>query len=266
MTYYKNPVRRYLLRRGFLKRVGFRLRHYQRTLTKDLLTDIADLLKGRDVKTILDVGANVGFMTFQFQRRFPGAQIHCFEPNPNVYRILETSYSGDANIHCHPVGIGDVSGELNFNINANSGTSSFLSPTPYHLAHQAHHILASQVIPIITLDNFARDSGIEHIDILKLDIEGYELKALQGAARLLACQSIDLIYTEVNIVRSYEGQVLFHELTTFLEAHEYFLYNLEDFIAQETPIHQAVLGNAVYLSAAFRKYLENRYGAPNCGW
>jgi FkbM family methyltransferase len=266
MTYYKNPITRYLLRRGFLHRVAYRLRHYKRVLTKDLLTDITSLMKGRNVSVILDVGANVGFMTFQFQRRFPDAEIYCFEPNPNVFVSLKNNYINDNHIHCYPVGVGDMNGELTFNINANTGTSSFSTPTKYHQAHQARRILSQQTVPVVTLDAFVQEQSIRHVDILKLDIEGYEMKALHGASNLLDQQRIDVIYSEVNIVRSYDGQAVFHELTTFLDSRDYHLFNLEGFVAQETPIRQAILGNAVYFSGNFRQFLEDRHGKENCGW
>lgn len=266
MTYFKNPISRFVLRRDFVHRVRYRLRNYKRLLTKDLVEDTARLLGGRDVRTILDVGANVGFMTFEFEKRFPHAHIHSFEPNPTVFATLQRNYTDDPRVHCHQMGVGDVSGELTFNINANAGTSSFLPPTDYHLAHLASRPLAQQTVRVVRLDDFAEEHGLEHVDILKLDVEGYELKALEGATRLLENQQIDVIHSEVNIVRSYQGQALFHELTASLEQRGYHLFNFAGFIAHETKVRQAVVGDAVYVSEAVQRYLESTVGKENCGW
>lgn len=266
MAYYKNPIDRYLLRRKVWRKIKMRLEHYHRLLTKDLVTDIEVLLKNKKVSVIFDAGANIGFMTYQFQKRFPEANIYCFEPNPTVFAQLVKNYKDEVLIHCYQQGIADENGSLEFLINANSGTSSFLNPTAFHKTHQAKHALKPIIVPVITLNEFSVNEKIDHIDILKLDIEGYELKALQGAGDLINDQRIDIIITEVALVRQYLNQPLFHEITKYLEGKKYHLYNVDSFVGQETPIRQAVIGNATFISENFRQYIEETFGVENCGW
>ncbi|MBW6474621.1 MAG: FkbM family methyltransferase [Anaerolineaceae bacterium] len=266
MAYYKNPITRYILRKNVLRRVKGRYKHYQRLLTKDALTDIAFLEQGRVVNTIFDVGANIGFMTYQLQRRFANAEIYAFEPNPYVFDKLESNYRKQNQVHVFQMGVGDIDGDLKFNINSNTGTSSYLLPGEYHRAHQAKHIKEQKLIPMVTIDKFCAQESIKHIDILKLDIEGYELRAIIGANEFISNQEIDIIYTEVNLIPSYSGQPLFHEITQFLENRHYHIYNVDTFVGQETPIRQAVIGNATYISSRFRRILEEKFGKQNCGW
>ncbi len=266
MTYYKNPITRFFLRKNFFRRVKMRLDGYKRLITKDALDDITFLEKDHEVKTVFDVGANVGFVTYQFQKRFPKAEVYAFEPNPYIFEKLKDSYTNETKVHVLMMGVGDVSGEQEFNINTNSGTSSFLEASDYHKTHQAKRLKEKKLTQVVTLDDFCQEEGIQHIDILKMDIEGYELNALRGAHNLLTKQTIDVIYTEVNLVPSYNGQPLFHDITKFLQGKEYYLYNLDSFIGQETKIRQAIIGNATFLSAKFRKYLEIQFGKENCGW
>ena len=266
MTYYKNPITRFLLRKNIFRRIRFRLNKYQRLITKDAFSDIKFLEQNRSVKTIFDVGANIGFVTYQFQKRFPNSDIYAFEPNPYVFKKLQASYLQDKKIHPFQMGIGDVLGDLEFNINENTGTSSFLEPGDYHRTHQAKHLKEQRQVSTITIDEFCEEKGIKHIDILKLDIEGYEMRALQGADELLSNQAIDIIYTEVNVIPSYEKQPLFHQLTNYLQEKQYFIYNIYSFVGQETPIRQAVIGNVTYISSEFRKSLEKNFGKNNCGW
>lgn len=266
MAYYKNPITRFFLRKKVLSRIKMRYSMYKRLLTKDAFSDIAFLEEGRDVKTIFDVGANVGFVTFQFQKRFPKAEIYAFEPNPYVFFQLKENYKNDPKIHLYQLGVANQSGFLDFNINANTGTSSFLAADEYHKTHQAKHLKEKKSTQVIAIDEFCQNEGIQHVDILKLDIEGYELNALKGAIGLLSNQAIDIIYTEVNLVPSYKEQPLFHEITACLQEHGYHVYNVDSFIGQETAIRQAVIGNATFISSAFRKVLEDKYGKENCGW
>lgn len=126
MSYYKNPITRFLLRKNILRRIKMRMDGYKRLFTKDAFDDIAFLEAGREVKTIFDVGANIGFVTFQFQKRFPNSDIYAFEPNPYVFDNLRESYLKEPKIHTRMMGVGDITGEKEFNINSNTGTSSYL--------------------------------------------------------------------------------------------------------------------------------------------
>ena len=264
--YYKNPITRFILRKNFFKKVKGKLIYYRRKLRKDLFDDIQFICQGKKIETIFDIGANIGFVTYQFQKRFPGAHIYAFEPNPEIFHKLEGSYKAEPNIHVFQIGIGDEVGTLSFNLNANTGTSSFLVSAEYHKLNQAKHLLPPIEVQVDTLDSFAARNGLDTINILKMDIEGYELKALQGAENLLKRQAVDIIYSEVTIVPQYIGQPLFHQITSYLEQKDYHLFNMDSFVGQETFIRQAVLGNATYISKRHRDFLMNRYGLEKCGW
>lgn len=264
--YYKSFFGRFVWRKNWHRRVAMRLGYYRRKLTKDCLSDLNHIFRDKRVETVLDVGANIGFVTHQFRKMFPAAKIYAFEPNPNVFEVLAASYQADKSVQVLNCGVGDVECRLSFNVNANTGTSSFLKATEYHHKHQARKLLDPIDVEVLTLNGFTASKGLLHIDILKLDIEGYELKALQGASRLLKQHAIDAIYTEVSLVPQYVGQPLFHEISSYLEGYGYYLLNFDDFIGQETPIRQAIIGNATYISASYREFLTAQYGAESCGW
>jgi hypothetical protein len=105
-------------------------------------------------------------------------------------------------------------------------------------------------VDIITLDEFTREHELEHIDILKLDIQGGEVQALMGAHELLLHHQIDLIFTEVFFVPHYEGALLFHGLTTLLLGFGYSLYNITHFVRGRNG--QLRFGDALYVSPEIR--------------
>ncbi|MCS7231653.1 MAG: FkbM family methyltransferase [Elusimicrobiota bacterium] len=81
-------------------------------------------------------------------------------------------------------------------------------------------------INVITLDEFCKDRSIEHINILKIDTEGYDLKVLKGASDVLSKKSIDLIYTELFFIQPYIEGHLFHEVCSSLYNFGYNLFNI----------------------------------------
>jgi hypothetical protein len=119
-------------------------------------------------------------------------------------------------------------------------------------------------VPTIRLDTFCERERIARVGVLKLDIEGAELLALQGAADLLAAGRIDAVIAEVRVRADYETQPLLQDLLAYLGALDYHLYNLYPFARSE--IGQACHADAVWLGPRFRSELVERRGAAACGF
>jgi hypothetical protein len=71
-------------------------------------------------------------------------------------------------------------------------------------------------VPVVTLDALRRREGLPPPNLIKLDVQGFELAVLQGAVETL--KSADWVLAEVSFRPFYEGQVLFSELAGFLGA------------------------------------------------
>lgn len=89
--------------------------------------------------------------------------------------------------------------------------------------------------------------GNNEIDLLKLDLQGYELEALKGCGRLL--ERIKIITIEIEFVALYDGQPLFGDIDVFLRAHEFRMLNLYELYTQ--PDGQLTAGDAVYLNSKY---------------
>jgi hypothetical protein len=72
---YTNPLKRFVFRRDLYKRLKARLAAYECRLTKNEMPDLVSLFRGKNPQVILDVGACVGFVTWQFAAAFPNAVI-----------------------------------------------------------------------------------------------------------------------------------------------------------------------------------------------
>ncbi|MGD9901872.1 MAG: FkbM family methyltransferase [Vicinamibacterales bacterium] len=261
----QSRLRRYVFRKDVVHKVSDRIRTALRVCTKDAFADQLLLLAPEGADVILDVGANIGVVTQLYARRFPRARIYALEASPSTFATLSQNFVGHERIRTFRCAVSDRDGEILFNVNYNSGTSSVLEPSDFNRATWASQGSQATIgVPSLTIDSFCRQQHIDTIDVLKLDIEGSELPALRGAVPLLQRSAIKLVFTEVCLTPLYRDQPLLHDLTAFLAGHGYLLYNLYRIV--ESPIRQGLISNAIFLSPAFRDQLLERFGTQACGW
>ncbi len=146
---------------------------------------VCEFLKslGGQNKVLFDVGTNKGNYTKMLKEYFPDARIHCFEPAQETFRILKESVGADKNIRLNNVALSDKSetATLYYDKDA-SGLASLYNR---QLDYFNIEFSKSETVKTETLDEYCEREHIEAIDFLKMDIEGNELKALQGAEKLL---------------------------------------------------------------------------------
>ncbi len=215
---------------------------------KRLFGDISDII-------IFDVGAYIGQVTSIYKNTFPTAVIHCFEPFPESFEKLH-QLCGDKSINAYNTALADKEGVATFQINTDSTCNSFF-PRPEngmrYYSEQSRNIREIQV-QTTTLDGFCEKLGIPAIDILKLDVEGAEIKVLKGAIKKLGNKQIKLIYSEVMFIPHYQGGCLFHEVSGFLSQYGYSLFNLYDL--KRAHNGQLRWANAIFLSPQMRAGIE----------
>lgn len=132
-------------------------------------------------QTVIDAGANVGFFSLRHARSVgPTGKVFAFEPNPAVFRLLQHNVekNGLKQVSCHQMALGEQVGSLQF-------TSD---PRATSCGHVAEGEEAGAPVPATTLDALVEEHGLTQIDLIKLDVEGYEPHILRGGLqRALAC-------------------------------------------------------------------------------
>lgn len=131
-------------------------------------------------QTIFDVGGNIGDTALHFAKlQNNDGKIFCFEPVPHLFERLKhnVSINDFKNISIHNIALSDKREELFFNLpqSQNSG-GIFLSNK---VTEESKKVLS------IPLDDFCNEHKIEKLDLIKIDVEGFELKVLKGAEQTL---------------------------------------------------------------------------------
>ena len=148
-------------------------------------------LQTSNIKTVFEVGARYGDETKMLKTTFPNSEIFSFECNPNSIDNCETNLKNIENINFHGIGLGDKEDILPFYsyINNNDGASSFLKRIDFETTQKQ-----TGFVTIKRIDNFVKNRNIQNIDLLCMDVQGYELNVLKGAGEFI--QNISYIIME----------------------------------------------------------------------
>ncbi len=170
------------------------------------LTLLAVLANRIERAVFLDIGTNVGHHALFMASH--AEQIHAFEPNPALWPLIKEkiTVNGVQNIILHQCGLGATSGKPPLYLGPESGGSSLIPG--------ANRICSSNSVPVTIVrgDDFFRETGINKLDLIKLDIEGFEKHAIAGMSR-----HIDKWRPIIMIEISEAGKEQFGNFTTFVE-------------------------------------------------
>jgi FkbM family methyltransferase len=160
--------------------------------------------------TVVDCGANIGYMTvLAAVAAGPTGKVIAFEPNPALFPVLEQNVSG-AREH-RPIATVDLRQEA---IGDRSGTAELVLPKDISLNDGIAHIAAADddpgaikvTVALRTLDETIGDGAV---DVMKIDVEGFELQVLEGAIGALRARRIRHIVFEEHHV---EGSAVIKRL------------------------------------------------------
>jgi FkbM family methyltransferase len=168
-------------------------------------------------ETVVDVGANIGYMSSIMASRVGDqGKVIAFEPHPEAFNILRENVvcwenSLGPRFLIYPLALSNYNGEALLGVPDKSNRDSALAS-----------IVTDKLSPATTIQVRTRrldDLIKDQIGVLKIDIEGHELMALQGATELISRHQIrDIVFEEH---RCYPTPV-----TRFLEDHGYTVFNL----------------------------------------
>jgi FkbM family methyltransferase len=145
--------------------------------------------------SIFDVGGNLGDYSRALAQCFGSkATIYAFEPSAKTFdQFIENTKDIDT-IKANNIGFSDR--EEKSSLYLDHDLSTLASVYPRNLTHHEKTISQVEEVRLTTIDRFCEENKIDQIDFLKLDIEGHELRALNGAHRMIENDKINFIQFE----------------------------------------------------------------------
>jgi FkbM family methyltransferase len=209
-----------LLKR-FLLRFGIRV-YGPRSIPKgvDLFHDLKRYDFARSIKTVVDVGANIGSFSLEMQHALPGRRIIAFEPAAKTFEELRLNVNKYPNITPNHAALGRETGEALLKVYPTSRFNSLLPASRNEIGADADF----ERVAVKALDDISVDFAIKSIDLLKTDTEGFDVAVLSGAKNLLARNAIKLILCEVTFHSNDIYKTQFSEVWKLLESSGFDLF------------------------------------------
>jgi FkbM family methyltransferase len=198
---------------------------------------LLQLLIGKDNPIIFDIGAHEGQSILFFSKIFPNASLYSFEPDPHSFQIL--SNISVPNLKLENIALSDNIGETSFyrnnishtnslfKVNQNSKDSISILNAKSENNESFFEGLNNEIkVKTTTLDVYTKINKINIIDLLKIDVQGAEVKVLNGAISTL--ETTKCVILEISFYDYYETQTSFMDIEKILSPMAFKLYSISE--------------------------------------
>jgi FkbM family methyltransferase len=177
--------------------------------------------------TVVDVGANHGLFSLEALVHVGrNARIHAFEPAPDTRAVLidNLAANGQHGIRVFPQALGAAPGTARLRVHR--GFSGLNTLADHDITWNHRRLAADAIVdvPVTTLDAHAAAEGLDHVDFLKIDVEGFEPAVLRGAADLLRTRRVRWVLVEIGDATCANAGCSPEEVRAALARHGYVLH------------------------------------------
>jgi FkbM family methyltransferase len=180
--------------------------------------------RGLSPELILDVGANAGKWTRMAKRFFPNSSFLLIEPQIEMRQALNALCKEFNDVHWVEAGAGSQTGKLVQTIWDDLAGSSFLPEVNEKLIDLAKQ----REVEIITIDSLLQSRQLKIPELVKLDIQGFELEALKGASSLFG--ETDIFILEVSLYAFTPNTPILKDVITFMDERGYEVYDIPGYL------------------------------------
>lgn len=200
--------------------------------------DHLPILRGMEVGAIIDVGANRGQFALACRVAKLDVPIFAFEPIPGEAAVFGKVHQGCPSVRLFRTALGPEEGTATLHLSGRADSSSLLEIGEAQATIFAGTSEVSTItVPVKLLDSFAGEWERYSNMLLKLDVQGFELKVLEGAIETL--EKCRYVYAECSEKELYVGQALYGEVASFLNRHGFRLKSRHNDFIRDGQLIQA---------------------------
>lgn len=201
---------------GKFKRFGkYRVINAECRWGVDLFDDLAKLAAPEEFRAIVDVGANQGDVSKLFLQHFPSAIIHALEPVEATFNRLRQALRSEPRVRLYPRAASNQTGTAVIRTFAGSEKNTLVPELTDSLRVAQ---TGEEKIKTLRLDELFDETKLERIDLLKIDVEGFEMKVLDGCGRYLDPSTIPYIFFEFHRVGASRSLVYGHTVLSEVDS------------------------------------------------
>ncbi|ASU36290.1 FkbM family methyltransferase [Mucilaginibacter xinganensis] len=181
--------------------------------------------RGLNCRSIMDVGAHTGSWSIMAKQIFPEAKFCLIEPQIEMEDNLKLFCSTSNNSTYFIAGAGPVTEKKHLTLWDDFAGSSFLP-----VEDEAHKAVGRQrMVSMIAIDEIIATNEFEVPELVKLDVQGYELEALKGAGRLFGKTEVFILEASLFSFSDVTGMPIFSEVMNFMLERDYLVYDFAGF-------------------------------------
>lgn len=208
---------------GLIERIRFG--NPNREYEPELIAKIEIELKKGKNPCFVDIGSNIGLISLAVLKAVPDAIIYAFEPSPAAFKSFFTTIFSNRlenKIRLSEVAVSNKNGEMEFSVHSDRDSSGDGLVDTGRAESAAHSIKRK----VVTLDAWWEENNKPKISVIKIDIEGAELWALEGATTCID-KNKPVIFLEISVenLKAYPHSAM--DVFVFFDTHRYQLSNLE---------------------------------------
>lgn len=185
---------------------------------KTFLFDLRE--RGLVCKHILDVGANKSFWSRETAKVYPSASYYLIEPQEEMRSFLQGFCNEHEESKYFIAGAGKKNEVLDLNVYDSLAGSTFMGDE-----NSNTHVIGKRAVDVVSIDSLIETNQIpDTLELVKLDIQGFELEALKGATKLFGKTEVFIL--ETSMFEYYTGLPVFSEVVNFMLDRDYVVYDL----------------------------------------